>query len=80
MSNTQKHIARVCKYRDIPYVTKGMRCNVNGRDGVIVGGNASANFNVKFENGSIHNCHPYWRFQIFTPSGEIYYDNEQGIV
>ncbi len=49
MPNTQKHIDRVCEYRDIPSVTKGMSCNCNGRQGKIVGGNSSSNFNVKFD-------------------------------
>ena len=80
MPNTQKHINRVCEYRDIPAVEKGMSCNVDGRAGKIVGGNSSANFNVKFDdNGDILNCHPYWKFQIFTDNGGLYYDHEQGI-
>jgi len=78
--NTQKHIDQVCEYRCIPKVTKGMECVVDDRSGVIVGGNSSANFNVKFDdNGDIRNCHPYWKFQIFTDTGLLYYDKEQGI-
>lgn len=81
MPNTQKHINAVCEHRNIPHVDKGMRCIVDDRAGVIVGGNSSANFNVKFDdNGDIRNCHPYWKFQIFTNAGDLYYDYEQGIV
>jgi len=81
MPNTQRHIDQVCDYRDIPHITKGMACNVDGRQGKIVGGNTSSNFNVQFDdNGDMGNCHPYWRFQIYTPSGLLYYDHEQGIV
>jgi hypothetical protein len=81
MPNTQKHIDRVCEHRGIPPVRKGMDCVVDGHAGTIVGGNHSGNFNVKFnDNGDIGNCHPYWRFQIFTSSGELYYDHEQGII
>lgn len=80
MGNTQKAIDRVCEYRCVPKVRKGMPCNVDGRAGKIVGGNSAANFNVKFDdNGTIRNCHPYWRFQIFTETGLVYYDHEQGI-
>jgi len=80
MPNTQKHIDRVCDYRNIPRVRKGMKCVVEDRSGVIVGGNSSANFNVKFDdNGDIRNCHPNYKLQILTPSGGIYYDHEQGI-
>ena len=81
MPNTQKHIDLVCNYRLVPHVIKGMECNVDGRKGKIVGGNSSCNFNVKFDdNGDILNCHPYWRFQIFTKTGLLYYDYEQGIL
>ena len=80
MPNTQKSIDSVCEYRAIPHVKKGMKCSVEGRLGQIVGGNTSANFNVKFDdNGDIRNCHPYWKFQIYTETGLIYYDKEQGI-
>jgi len=80
MPNTQKHIDHICAARDIPAVTKGMRCSSDGRFGEIVGGNHSQNFNVKFDdNGDIGNCHPYWRFQIYTSTGGLYYDHEQGI-
>lgn len=73
-------IDKVCEYRDIPKVTKGMACSVDGRFGKIVGGNTSSNFNVKFDdNGDIRNCHPYWNFQIYTANNCLYYDYEQGI-
>ena len=81
MPNTQEHIDRVCKYRGILIkIKKGQPCNVDGRDGKIVGGNSAANFNVKFnDNGNISNCHPYWRMQIYSDSGLIIYDYEQCI-
>lgn len=82
MPNTQKHIDATCRYRGIDIkIKKGQPCNVDGRQGVIVGGNSSANFNVKFDdNGDIRNCHPNWRMQIYTESGDILYDYEQDIV
>ena len=65
MPNTQKYIDRVCEYRRLPRVKKGTPCIVDGREGVIVGGNSSANFNVKFDDtGQIRNCHPEWKFTI----------------
>jgi hypothetical protein len=76
MGNTQKAINRVCDYRGIPPVKKGMRCSVNGEAGAIVGGNSSANFNVRFnDSNKVLNCHPYWKFQIFTETGAVYYDH-----
>lgn len=65
MPNTQKYIDRVCEYRCLPKIKKGTRCSVDGRTGVIVGGNSSANFNVKFDDtNKINNCHPGWKFKL----------------
>ena len=50
MPNTQEYIDRVCEYRAVPPVKKGQPCIVNGDKGLIVGGNGSANFNVRFAN------------------------------
>ena len=71
MENTQKSINRVCEYRFLPKVKKGTPCTVDGKRGVIWGGNSSANFNVKFDDGAIRNRHPYWRM-------EIHRDNQEG--
>ena len=74
MGNTQKSINRVCDYRGIPPVKKGARCVVSGNHGTIVGGNSSANFNVKFDaGGRILNCHPYWKMEILNADGSVYY-------
>lgn len=76
MNNTQKSIDRVCDYRGVPKVKKGMTCTVDGRKGKIVGGNTSANFNVKFEDSKrVMNCHPYWKMRIFDESGNVHYDH-----
>lgn len=81
MGNTQKAIDRVCEYRGVPKVTKGMKCSVDGRSGSIVGGNSSANFNVRMDDtGRVYNCHPYYKMQIFTETGLLYYDHEQGVM
>jgi hypothetical protein len=76
--NTQKKIDEVCEYRGLPAVKKGMRCEVAGKQGQVVGGNSSANFNVKFD-GEKHpmNCHPYWKMKIFKADGSIFYQHEE---
>ncbi len=66
MPNTQGFIDRVCEYRGIPPVKKGQPCHVNGKKGLIVGGNNSANFQVRFSSGETFNCHPYWKMKILT--------------
>lgn len=77
MGNTQQAIDDVCEYRFIPRVRKGAFCEVDGRAGRIWGGNSSANFNVKFhDDGSIGNCHPYWKMKIFGKDGELYYEHK----
>ena len=75
--NTQKMINRICEYRNIPPIKKGQKCSVDGRNGNIVGGNTSANFNVKFDDSDIIlNCHPYWKMKIFNPDGSLLYENQ----
>ena len=78
MRNTQKYIDRVCEYRGLPKVLKGMPCEVNGKTGKILGGNSSANFNVNFDdNNQVMNCHPYWKMKIFNLDGSIYYQHKE---
>lgn len=75
--NTQKYINRVCEYRGLPKIEKGMRCEVEGKPGTIIGGNCSANLNVRFDGWKItSNCHPYWKIKIFSEDGSVFYDSE----
>ena len=72
MANTQAAINDICTQRGLPRIPKGAPCEVDGKRGVIWGGNHSANFNVKFDDGGrIGNCHPGWRMKIMTGDGEI---------
>lgn len=77
MPNTQKAINSTCEYRRVPLVRKGIKCEVDGKSGVIWGGNSGANFNVKFdEDNRISNCHPYWRMKIFNSDGSVLYEHK----
>lgn len=76
MSNTQTAINHVCLYRGIPRLPKGIACEVDGEQGVIWGGNHSANFNVKFPDGRIRNCHPGWRMKVFDGDGGVLYESD----
>lgn len=71
MANTQAAINDICTQRGLPRITKGSPCEVDGKRGVIWGGNHSANFNVKFDDGHIGNCHPGWRMKIMNEDGDI---------
>ena len=77
MSNTQEYIDRVVKYRGLPSVKKGAPCEVCGKKGVVWGGNSAANFNVKFANNQVSNCHPYWRMKIFNNDGSLLYESPE---
>lgn len=77
MPNTQEHIDRVCKYRGLPEIKMGTPCEVDGKKGVIVGGNTSANLNVLFEsNDTARNCHPGYKMRIFNPWGGVMYESD----
>lgn len=70
--NTQKMIDRVVEYRGLPHLKKGQRCEVNGKQGKVWGGNSAANLNVLFDGEKRPmNCHPNFRMTIFNDSGEV---------
>lgn len=64
---SQMRINSVCEQRGLPAIKVGQPCIVDGKKGLIVNGNSSANFNVRFaESGQISNCHPYWKMKILS--------------
>ncbi len=76
MSNTQAKIDEICEYRGLPSIRKGWPCSVAGRTGRVWGGNSSAKLNVKFDDdGTIRNCHPYWKMKIYDSSGVLVYEH-----
>ena len=77
MPNTQEHIDRICKCRGLPKIKMGTPCEVDGKKGVIVGGNTSANLNVLFENNdTARNCHPDYKMRIFNSFGGVMYESD----
>lgn len=64
MSKRQEKIDSVCEYRGLPKVKIGQPCIVNGKKGLIVNGNNSCNFQVRFASGQEFNCHPQWKMII----------------
>ncbi len=75
--NTQKKIDSVVEYRKLPKIKKGMRCEVNGQKGKVVGGNGSANFNVLFDGDKRSmNCHPEYKMTIFNDDGSIIHQSK----
>jgi hypothetical protein len=65
----------VRKSRGIEFAYLGMKVEVNGKVGVIVGGNQSLNLDVLFYYGTkdqyIGNCHPWWKMKYFDINGNV---------
>lgn len=60
----------VCRRRGVPFAKVGMRVEVDGKPGAIVGHNYSANFDVLFDGERYPmNCHPTWRMRYFADDG-----------
>lgn len=75
--NTQAMINRVVEYRGLPKLRKGQRCEVNGKQGKVVGGNSSANLNVLFDGDKRPlNCHPNWRMKIYDDGGAVIHSSD----
>ena len=77
MPNTQEYIDQVAKKRGLPEIKKGTKCEVDGRKGIVVGGNHSANLNVLFDDcNHVTNCHPYYKMRIFNKWGGPCYESD----
>jgi len=78
MKAKQDKLDRVCEHRGLPKIKIGQPCVVNGDKGLIVGGNSSCNFQVKFKDGLTGNCHPEWKMIIKSMDlSEIIYNSEE---
>ncbi|WP_010501350.1 hypothetical protein [Paenibacillus elgii] len=63
---------RVCEKRGISFAYQGMRIEVGGQLGTIVGGNDSLNLDVVFDGKYYaENCHPWWRTKYFDRKGTL---------
>jgi hypothetical protein len=60
---TDDDFRRVAESRGVPFARVGMGVIVDGKPGVLVGANDSANFDVMFEGGRVGNCHPNWNME-----------------
>ena len=63
---------RMKESRGIEFAHLGMKVEVNGKPGVIVGSNSGLNLDVCF-NGEhwANNCHPWWRVKYFDNKGDL---------
>jgi len=75
---TDAGFLKTAAYRNVPLARIGMRVEVGGDSGLIVGKNSSANFDVLFTDGKhkghILNCHPNWMMKYFAEDGNVLYE------
>lgn len=58
--------------RGIEFAYQGMKVEVAGRPGIIVGANYGQNLDICFEGESwASNCHPHWRVKYFDHKGNL---------
>lgn len=69
-NSTINKFEEVKQKRGIYFVQLGMKIEVAGKMGVIVGANDSQNLDVDFGNG-VSNCHPKWKTTYFDNAGAI---------
>lgn len=61
-------------YRNMPFLKCGMRADMNGRGGVITGGN-SAHLRMRFDGEKYSSIiHPWWRMTYYAPDGSVVKD------
>ncbi|WP_135552066.1 hypothetical protein [Paenibacillus cymbidii] len=67
--------AHVIKMRNLPFAYMGMRIEVAGQMGTIVGSNRSGNLDVCFDGRHYgENCHPWWETRYFDRNGNVIRD------
>jgi hypothetical protein len=68
----KKQFDRMKEMRGIDFAYQGMRIEVAGKMGTIVGSNSSLNLDVVFDGKYwADNCHPWWKTKYFDRNGNI---------
>lgn len=68
-------LAYIKERRNMPFIKRGMRVEVDGRMGKVTSGNHSGNINVLFDDLKYTvNCHPKWMTRYFDESGNVLAD------
>lgn len=66
---------RMKHWRSLDFAYQGMRIEVAGKMGTIVGSNSSLNLGVVFDGKCwADNCHPWWQTKYFNKNGNIVKD------
>lgn len=67
-------LPEVRKYRNMPFLKRGMRANMNGQGGVITSGN-SARLRMRFDGCKYSSSvHPTWQMTFYDKSGRVVAD------
>lgn len=68
-------LAYIKERRQMPFIKRGMRVQVDGQMGSVTAGNRSGNINVRFDGFKYtENCHPKWETVYFDKEGNILAD------
>lgn len=68
----EEQFKRVCANRGIPFAYMGMKIEVAGKKGTIVGANDSCNLQVVMDGEwAARNCHPWWETRYFDEEGTV---------
>ncbi|WP_229386640.1 hypothetical protein [Lysinibacillus sphaericus] len=68
-------LENVKKWRNMPWLKRGMRVEVAGEMGVVTSGNCSLNINVRLDGLKYsQNCHPHWETRYFDKDGKVIAD------
>lgn len=78
MYSAEKAFKKMQNHRNLHFAYMGMRVNVAGKWGTIVG-NWKTNLFVLFD-GEIeaYNCHPYWKIAYFDEEGNVVHSCQKG--
>lgn len=68
----EERFDRMKEMRGIEFAYQGMRIEVAGKSGVIVGSNSSLNLDIVFDGTYwTNNCHPWWKTKYFDEYGRL---------
>ncbi|MGH1093271.1 hypothetical protein ACQVUB_27655 [Bacillus mycoides] len=70
---------RMCNYRRIPFAQRGMRIEVQGRPGTIVGNCKNDLFVMLDDNPYKYRCDPRWEIAYFDKDGTVIQDFHRGV-
>lgn len=70
--NNNDTFENVKRWRSLEFIYLGMKVEMDGKKGVIVGGNSSLNLDVCFDGQSwAENCHPWYKMKYFGSNGNL---------